>query len=94
MQEKTDALGDNNDTVYLRSDQFTLGDDPQEFVIVYGVNHTTLGKIFIQQLQHLRRGDHERGSRPGECDACGLRRGIPARKPGAQYLYVCKVAPR
>jgi len=44
VQTETYVAGESRDTVYLRSDTFTLGDDPDEFVIVYGVNHAATGK--------------------------------------------------
>ncbi len=45
IQEGIDALGENRDTATSAADQFTLGDDPREFVIVYGVNHAAFGKV-------------------------------------------------
>lgn len=37
------ALGDNKDTSYLMTEEFTLDSD-EDFVVVYGVNHTATGK--------------------------------------------------
>lgn len=39
----TNAQGDNKDTSYLMTDNFTLNSD-EDFIVVYGVNHTLLGK--------------------------------------------------
>ena len=39
----TNAQGDNRDTAYLMTPDFTLQSD-EDFVIVYGVNHTATGK--------------------------------------------------
>ena len=37
------SLGDNRDTSYLMTKDFTLNSD-EDFIVVYGVNHTSTGK--------------------------------------------------
>lgn len=44
IQSGVDALGEDRDTVYLRTDPFKLRSLRDEFVIVYGVNHTKTNK--------------------------------------------------
>jgi hypothetical protein len=44
IQRGVNVIGENRDTTYLRTDEFNLGDDPDEFLIVYGVNHAATGK--------------------------------------------------
>ena len=39
----TNSLGDNRDTSYLMTPDFTLDSD-EDFVVVYGLNHTSTGK--------------------------------------------------
>lgn len=39
----TNAQGDNRDTAYLMTQNFTLESD-EDFIVVYGVNHTATGK--------------------------------------------------
>ena len=39
----TNAQGDNRDTAYLMTQNFTLKSD-EDFIVVYGVNHTATGK--------------------------------------------------
>lgn len=39
----TNSLGDNRDTTYLMTPDFTFNSD-EDFVVVYGVNHTLTGK--------------------------------------------------
>lgn len=39
----TNAQGDNRDAAYLMTGDFTLNSD-EDFIVVYGVNHTTSGK--------------------------------------------------
>jgi hypothetical protein len=42
--EITNAFGDNRDTIYLQSENFLLEQNPDDFVIVYGLNHVKTGK--------------------------------------------------
>ncbi|MDD5704155.1 MAG: hypothetical protein PHU23_19145, partial [Dehalococcoidales bacterium] len=44
VQTETYVAGESRDTVYLRSETLTLGDNSDEFIIVYGVNHAATGK--------------------------------------------------
>ena len=44
IQRGIDVLGPNRDAIYLRTEPFILEDDPNEFVILYGVNHAVTGK--------------------------------------------------
>jgi len=44
MQEMLSAYGPGRDALYLRTTEFTLDNDPNEFVIVYGVNHAAADK--------------------------------------------------
>jgi hypothetical protein len=44
IQRGINVIGENRDTTYLRTDEFTMGDDLDEFLIVYGVNHAATGK--------------------------------------------------
>jgi hypothetical protein len=92
IQEKTDALGDNNDTVYFRSDQFTLGDDPQEFLIVYGVNHTAVGKSTYNNFSIYGAAIMNGIAGRENATLAGTAEEYLPDNPAAQYLYVCKVA--
>jgi len=92
IQTGTDALGDNNDTVYLRTDNFTLGDDPQEFLIVYGVNHTAIGKYSYNNFS-IYGADIMNGIAGREnVTLAGSAEEYLPDNPAAQYLYACKVA--
>lgn len=42
------ALGDNNDALYLRTDNFQLATD-DDFVIIYGINHEQTDKAILGQ---------------------------------------------
>ena len=50
----TNSQGDNHDTTYLMTENFTLASD-DDFVVVYGVNHTTTGKaIYSNAVLYAR----------------------------------------
>ena len=92
IQTGTDALGDNNDTVYLRTDQFTLGDNPQEFLIVYGVNHTESGRYSYNNFS-IYGADIMNGIAGREnATLAGSAVEYLPDNPAAEFLYVCKVA--
>jgi hypothetical protein len=50
IQRDTNALGDNRDTIYLRTENFFLGERPDDFVIVYGPNHVATGKVVYSNV--------------------------------------------
>jgi len=55
LQTMTNTLGDSADAVYLTNqDLFKLSDDPDDFVIVYGVNHEKSGKALYQNINVYR----------------------------------------
>jgi hypothetical protein len=92
IQRGADVLGDNNDAVYLRTDQFTLGDDPQEFLILYGVNHTAFGKSIYNNLS-IYGADILNGVAGKEnVSLAGTAEEFLPGNSAAKYLYVCKVA--
>lgn len=92
IQRGMDVLGDNNDAAYLRTNEFTLGDDPREFVIVYGVNHTVFGKSTYNNFS-LYGADILNGIAGREdVTLAGSAAEYLPDNPAAEYLYVCKVA--
>lgn len=92
IQRGDDVLGDNNDAAYLRTENFTLGDGPQDFFIVYGVNHTALGKVICNNFSLY--GAETLNGITGRENATlqGTAEEYPPDNPAAQYLYVCKMA--
>lgn len=60
-----DCLGDNHDALYLRIPEgggtplsqgktFSLDDNPEDFIIVYGTNHTATGKTLYHSVSNYR----------------------------------------
>jgi hypothetical protein len=50
IQQGIDGLGENRDTIYLRSGNFLLTKDPSDFAIVFGVNHSAFGKVLYSNF--------------------------------------------
>ncbi|MCK4733786.1 MAG: hypothetical protein KAT65_15130 [Methanophagales archaeon] len=92
IQRGVDVLGVTRDTTYLNTTPFTLADDPNEFLIVYGVNHVATGKAIYSSFgvygTTLANGvaavDNQQFASTAE-------EYIPGH-PAANYLYVWKVA--
>jgi len=93
MQRGIDILGATRDTTYLNNTTpFTLGDDPSQFLIIYGVNHASTGKASYSNLgifgAKLNNGVASVDNKRFEGTAEEY---IPGN-PAAKYLYVWKVA--
>jgi hypothetical protein len=44
IQRGVNLLGECRDTTYLKTQNFTLTNDPEDFLFVFGVNHEAVGK--------------------------------------------------
>jgi hypothetical protein len=94
IQRGIEVYGEDRDTVYLRSESFLLNDDPDEFLVVYGVNHAATNKATYSNFS-IYGTTHLNG-------VCGMtnhdfagsaEKYLPGCKE-AKYLYVWKVARR
>jgi hypothetical protein len=91
IQRNTNALGDNRDTIYLRSENFFLLEEPDDFVIVYGPNHVATGKAVYSNVSVYGRiamngvGSVDNTSLPT------AEQFLPGN-PLAKYFYVYKFA--
>jgi hypothetical protein len=95
IQTVQDAIGESRDTSYLRTDKdkpFILPDSSDDFLIVYGINHTAIGKStysnFITYGEDILNGV---ASVNNEQFAGSAEKLLPYN-PLAKYLYVWKVA--
>jgi hypothetical protein len=92
MQRGMDVIGVTRDTTYLNTTPFVLGDDPDQFLIIYGVNHEATGKATYSNLgiygAKLDNGVASVNNRRFEGTAVEY---IPDN-PAAKYLYVWKMA--
>ena len=84
------VAGESRDTVYLRSDIFTLGDDPNEFVIVYGVNHAASGKATYSNCSFYGEAIWNGVAGIYNIEYEGSAEEYLPDNPLVKYLYVCK----
>jgi len=92
VQTGTYVAGESRDTVYLRSDTLTLGDDPDEFVIVYGVNHAASGKATYANCNFYGEAAWNGVAGIYSTEYAGSAEEYLPGNPLAEYLYVCKFA--
>jgi hypothetical protein len=94
IQKSLDVIGENRDTTYLRADQFTLADDPNEFLIVYGVNHAATGKATYSNFGIYGAKLINGVGAVSNHDFTGTAEEYLPGNPNAKNLYVWKVARR
>jgi len=92
VQTETYVAGESRDTVYLRSDTLTLGDNPDEFVIVYGVNHAATGKATYANCNFYGEAGWNGVVGIYSTEYAGSAEPYLPKNPLAKYLYVCKFA--
>ena len=77
---------------FLRDPFITLGDDPNEFFIIYGVNHVATGKATYQNFG-IYGADVWNGIKAiTDADFSGSAEEYLPDNPNAKYLYVYKIA--
>jgi hypothetical protein len=86
------VAGESRDTVYLRSDTFTLSDDPNEFAIVYGINHAASGKATYANCTFYGEAGWNGVAGIYSTEYVGSAEEYLPGNPLAKYLYVCKFA--
>lgn len=94
IQRGVDVIGENRDTFYLRSDEFTLGDNPDQYLIVYGVNHAATGKATYSNFGMYGAKAINGVGAVSNHDFIGTAEEYIPGHPVAKYLYVWKVARR
>jgi hypothetical protein len=92
VQTETYVAGESRDTVYLRSDTITLDDNPNEFVIVYGVNHAATGKATYANCNFYGEAGWNGVAGIYSTEYTGSAEEYLPGNPLAKYLYVCKFA--
>jgi len=93
LQKEINGYGPTRDSLYMRTDStFTLPDSPDDFLIVYGVNHEAAGKatyasltVYEDSLMGAVAGDHSRRY-------VGSAAGYLPEHPQADLLYAWKIA--
>lgn len=77
---------------FLRDSGVTLGDDPSEFVIVYGVNHVATGKATYSNFVMNAADIFNSVGMISDSDFNGTAQGYLPDNPNAKFLYVYKIA--
>jgi hypothetical protein len=92
VQRELYVAGESRDTVYLRSETFTLGNGPNEFIIVYGVNHAASGKATYSNCTFYGEAAWNGVTSIYNTEFEGTATQYLPNNPLAKYLYVCKFA--
>jgi hypothetical protein len=77
---------------FLRDPAITLGNDSNEFIIVYGVNHVATGKATYENFAPYASNSIKGSGMIGDSDFNGTAQAYLPDNPNAKYLYVYKIA--
>jgi hypothetical protein len=77
---------------FLRYSQVTLGNDPNDFIIVYGVNHVATGKATYENCGVNGADITNAVGAISNLDFNGTAEEYLPDNPNAKYLYVYKIA--
>ncbi|MBI5589250.1 MAG: hypothetical protein HY881_02085 [Deltaproteobacteria bacterium] len=93
IQRKKNVLAETRDTIYLRTTaDFWLADDPDEFLIIYGVNHQAFGKATYSSFSVYQKEKDLGVKGLNSPDFAKHSIGIIPQGKYAPYLYAIKVA--
>ena len=92
IQKMQSGLGPGRDALYMKTDQFTLADDPDEFVIAYGINHAALDKATYNSISVYGTVKANGVASAWNGMYAGTAEEYLPGDPNAQYLYVWKFA--
>ena len=94
FQRGTNLIGECRDTVYLKTKDFKLGDSPEDFLIVFGVNHEAMGKSTYSNftLYHTAMELGLAGKNSREISESADHYNLGKYQIMSKYLYAFKVA--
>ena len=93
IQRKKNILGETRDTSYLRTTaDFKLANDPDEFLIVYGVNHQAFGKATYSSFSIYQKEKDLGIKGLNSPDFAENTIDYTPKNEFSPYLYACKVA--
>jgi len=92
IQRGENVLGSNRDTFYLNTTPFTLGNDSNEFLIVYGVNHAVTGKATYSNFALYGIDIMNGVGCVNSQELSGTAEEYLPDNPKSKYFYVWKVA--
>lgn len=94
LQEKQNLYAPGQDALYLGTTQFTLAADPNEFVIVYGVNHAAIGRTTYTSFSVYGPEQANGVASAWNGMYTGTAEEYLPGNPDAKYFYVWKIARR
>jgi hypothetical protein len=92
IQRDSDMIADNRDAVYFRTTNATLGDGPDDFIIVYGVNHVATGKATYSNFAFYGAEAQNGIGAVSNHNITGTAEAYLPGNPNAKYLYVAKIS--
>ncbi len=92
IQRGIDVLGEIRDTAYLQTSNTTLGNDPDEFIIVYGVNHAATEKATYSNFGLYGTTAMNGIEGVSNHNYTGTAEAFLPDNPNAKYLYVARIA--
>jgi len=93
IQRKKNVLAETRDTSYLRTTaDFKLADDPDEFLIIFGVNHQAIGKATYSSFSVYQKEKDLGIKGLNSPDFAKYSIGVVPQNAYAPYLYASKVA--
>jgi hypothetical protein len=94
FQRGTNLIGECRDTVYLKTGDFKLSTSPEDFLIVFGVNHEAMGKSTYSNftLYHSAMELGLAGKNSREIGGSADRYDLEKYQAMSKYLYAFKVA--
>jgi len=94
FQRGTNLIGECRDTVYLKTADFKLGSSPEDFLVVFGVNHEATGKSTYSNftLYHSAMELGLAGKNSREINGTADRYDLGKYQAMSKHLYAFKVA--
>jgi hypothetical protein len=77
---------------FLRDQAVTLGNDSNEFIIIYGVNHVATGKATYENFAPYASNSIKGSGMIGDSDFNATAEAYLPDNPNAKYLYVYRIA--
>lgn len=92
LQKGIDVIGENRDTTYLRTNNFTLGNSTKDSLIIYGVNHVMTGRATYCNFGIYGADILNGVGAVSDMNLTGTADKYLPGNPAAKYLYVYKVS--
>ncbi|MBI5870839.1 MAG: hypothetical protein HZB44_07790 [Actinobacteria bacterium] len=92
VQQMQSNAGPGRDALYLRTTEFTLADDPNQFVVIYGINHAAIGRATYTSFSVYGTVQANGVASAWNRMYAGTAEEFLPGDPNAKYFYVWKIA--